>query len=221
MAGGIETIGADPRLIAEIIASRLDRHDDFFERRIAGPLADSIDRALNLACAPFDRRQTIGDAQSQIVVAMSAEDRLADIGHVFSQVLEDVPILSRDRVSHRIRNIDRRRAGLNGPLDNLAEEIELRSRRVFRRKFDVRTVIHRSFHHFDRLTDDLFLRHFQLVLPVNGTCREEHVDSRFFGPFQCRPGAIDVLFETPRQCTYHRPISKLAGDFAHGLKVPG
>ena len=70
MAGGIKAIGANRRLKAEIIASRLERHHDFFQGRVAGPLSQTVNRALDLACTAFDCRQAIGHAQSQIVVAM-------------------------------------------------------------------------------------------------------------------------------------------------------
>jgi hypothetical protein len=41
--------GIDPRFDREDIRTRAHRHDDFFERGIAGPLAQAVDRALDLA----------------------------------------------------------------------------------------------------------------------------------------------------------------------------
>ena len=52
------------------------RHDDLFERRVAGALADAVDRALDLPRAGADRRQRVGDREAEVVVAVRAEDRV-------------------------------------------------------------------------------------------------------------------------------------------------
>ena len=41
----------------EDIRTRPDSHDDFFERRIAGPLAEAVDSALDLTSPRQHRRQ--------------------------------------------------------------------------------------------------------------------------------------------------------------------
>src|ERR1700677_1030887 len=124
MAGGIQAIGLNARLIAEIIATRFDRHDDLFECRVAGPLADAVDRALNLASASFDGRQTVGDAQSQIVVTMRTEDCPPDVRHVRRQMLQGGAILKPPGVTDRNRDFGWRKPWFNRPFDDLAQEIE-------------------------------------------------------------------------------------------------
>jgi hypothetical protein len=52
-----------------IVLPHAHRHDDLFERGVAGPLADAVDRAFDLARAVFDRGQAVGDRQAQVVVA--------------------------------------------------------------------------------------------------------------------------------------------------------
>lgn len=111
------------------------------------------------------------------------------------QILKDVAILLRDGVADGVRNIDCRRAGRNGPFDNLAQKIELRAGRVFRREFDIRTIVDGPFDHLDRLANDLLLGHLELVLPVDGAGRQKDVDPRLLGSFECLPGAVDVFFQ--------------------------
>ena len=57
----------------------LERHDDLFERGIAGALADAVDGALDLARSVLDAGERVGDGQAEIVVAVNAEDGLVDI----------------------------------------------------------------------------------------------------------------------------------------------
>ena len=45
--------------------------------RIASAFADAIDGAFHLACAVVNGRQRIGHRQTQIVMAMDTDDRLA------------------------------------------------------------------------------------------------------------------------------------------------
>ena len=59
-------------------APGLDGHDDFLQRRVASPLANAVDRAFHLPGAVADGRQRIGDGQSQVVMAMDADDGLPD-----------------------------------------------------------------------------------------------------------------------------------------------
>ena len=218
---GYSAFVCDRRLAAEVIAPRLQRHHDFLERRVAGPLAEAVDRALDLPGPSFDRGQAVGDAQPQIVVTVGTQHGLADVGHVFPQILEDVPILRGDRVADRVGNIDRRRAGVDRLLDDLAEKVELGPRRVFGREFDVRAVVDGPLDHLDGLPDDLVLGHLEFELAMDGARRQKDVDPRPIGILERLPGAVDVLFQAASQAADHRAIAELPGNLAHGLKVTG
>ena len=52
----------------------LDRHHDLFERGVAGALADAVDGAFDLAGAGLHGGERVGDGQTQIVMAMDADD---------------------------------------------------------------------------------------------------------------------------------------------------
>jgi hypothetical protein len=53
----------DARVDTEIRRAHLQRHHDFFQRRIAGAFADAVDRALHLARAGADRGEAVGTAR--------------------------------------------------------------------------------------------------------------------------------------------------------------
>ena len=72
-----------------IIAARAQRHDDFFQRAVARPLAQSVDRAFDLARPGLDGRQAVGHRHAQVVVAMDADDRPVDVRHAVSQRADD------------------------------------------------------------------------------------------------------------------------------------
>ena len=58
---------------AEVVAARAQRHDDLFERGVAGPLADAVDGALDLRGAGAHRGQRVGRRQTEVVVAVHAD----------------------------------------------------------------------------------------------------------------------------------------------------
>src|SRR5271166_5420112 len=150
--------------------SRLDRHDDLFERGVAGTLADAVDRALDLPRAGLDTRQTIRHRHAQIIMTVRADDRLADVPYSLLERANDAGVLRGRGVANRVGNVDRRRAGLDGRLDHLTQEVQLGPRCVFRRKLDVRAIALGPFHAIYGSLDDLLGGHPQLVLAVDGRC---------------------------------------------------
>ncbi len=77
---GTRRAAVDPRVGVVEIVARAQGHHDFFERAVAGPLADAVDRAFDLPGAVFDARQAVGHGQAQIVVAMHADHRPSIFG---------------------------------------------------------------------------------------------------------------------------------------------
>src|SRR4029079_7540252 len=57
LAGRIDLLGVDARRVRHPIRADLHRHDDLFERRVAGALADAVGRALDLTCAALHGRK--------------------------------------------------------------------------------------------------------------------------------------------------------------------
>ena len=100
-AGVVNLRGIDTGGQVEEIAAGLDSHDDFFQRGIAGPLADAVDGAFHLPGAVFDGFQAVGHSQAQVVVAVDADHGLSDIGHVFEDALDQGPRILRAWHSRR------------------------------------------------------------------------------------------------------------------------
>ncbi len=153
------------------------RHHHFFERAVAGALADAVDGALDLARARDHGRQAVGDRHAQIVVAVHRQPHLVDARHVLAQVAEQLAEFVRHRVADRVRNVDGGGAGLDGRRDHAREEIEFGARGVFGRELHVVAELARDLHAFDGAAHDLVLRHVELVLAVDRAGGEEHVQA--------------------------------------------
>ena len=135
--GRIEARGVDARVEIEERIARLQRHDDFFERAVAGAFADAVDGAFDLARAGDHGRETVGHRHAQVVVAVHRQADLVDAAHVLAQVAEQLGEFIGHRVADRVRDVHRGRAGFDDGLDDLRKEIELGARGVFGRELDV------------------------------------------------------------------------------------
>src|SRR5262249_22753951 len=136
-AGGVELAGVDPRAHAEVVAAGADGHHDLFQRRVAGPLADAVDGALDLPRPLGDGRQAVGHGHAQVVVAVDAEDHLVDAADVLLQVGDGRGVLAGDGVADRVGDVDGGGAGLDGLLDHLGQEVQLGASGVLGRELDV------------------------------------------------------------------------------------
>ena len=134
---GIQARGVDARVEIEERIARLQRHDDFFERAVAGALADAVDGALDLPRAGDHGGEAVGHRHAEIVVAVHREADLVDAAHVLAQVAEQLGEFIRHGVADRVRNVHRGGAGLDDGFDHLREEIELGARGVFGRELHV------------------------------------------------------------------------------------
>lgn len=94
LRGGDDAWGVDVGIDVVERTAHLQCHGDFFQRAVAGALADTVDGALDLPCAAFDRRQRVGHRQAQIVVAVRAEDHGIGTFHAGDQAREHAADLS-------------------------------------------------------------------------------------------------------------------------------
>ena len=81
LAGGEELLRLDAGGHRHQVRSDLRDHDDFFERGVAGALADAVDRALDLPHARANRRQRVRDREPEVIVTMRAEHRAIGVRH--------------------------------------------------------------------------------------------------------------------------------------------
>ncbi len=203
-----------------IIVARAQGHDDFLQRRVAGALADAVDGAFDLPRAVFDGRQRIGDGQAQIVMAMGRQNDvlLADDRQLRQQVREDLAVARGRGVADGVGQIDRRCPGLDGGLDDLLQELQLRPARILRRELHIVRVFAGLLDRFDAQLDDLLASLFQLVLAMNFGGGAENVDARCAACLDGFAGPLDVLGRAAGQAA-DDAVSDLGGDGVDRFKV--
>ena len=89
-AGPVDLSGVGVDRNPEMVLPGIQSHDDFFQRGVAGPLADSVDAALHLAGAELDCDKAVGHGQTQVVVAMDADHHVFDSLNVGLNVLQEL-----------------------------------------------------------------------------------------------------------------------------------
>ena len=210
----------DPGPQAEARLARVQQHHDLLQRRVAGALADPVDRALDLPAARFQPRQRVGDGQAEVVVAVHRERGRAQIGHQPVELREHRVVLARHRVADRVGHIDRRGALVERDLDHLGHVLDVRARAVLRRELDVVGVLARLRDRRADLPLDVLARGLQLVLDVHVAGGEEGVNPRPLGVPDRLPGGLDVLLGRARQTADHGAFD-LSRDRLHRLEVAG
>ena len=81
-AGADDLGGVDVRVQPVDLRPGVQRHHHLFQRGVAGPLADAVDRHLDLPRAVLDRGQRVGRRQPQVVVAVRRDDHVLRARHV-------------------------------------------------------------------------------------------------------------------------------------------
>lgn len=200
LAGRIEPRRADAGLERPDIAPRLEGHDDLFHRRVPGALANAIEGAFHLPRPRRYAREAIGRRQSQVVVAVNADDGVRALQHLHHR-LDHVTEFVGHGVSDCVRYVHGPRTRIDGGPRDLAQEIQLGAAAVLRAE---RHVVHegsRQAHGLHGLVEDLRFRHAELVLAMDGTGGDEGVDPRPFGRFHRAGGAFDIkLHCCPVRC---------------------
>ena len=107
----------------------VQRHHDLFERGVAGPLADAVDRHLDLPRAVLDRGQRVRRRQPQVVVAVRRDDDVVRARHVLAGCRDQPAELRRRGVADGVRDVQRRRAGLDRDREHLVAGTRGRSGR--------------------------------------------------------------------------------------------
>ena len=209
-----------PRVgVIEVVAGA-QGHDDLFERAVARPLAQAVDRALDLSRPGLDGGQAVGHGHPQVVVAVDADHGPVDVRHALAERLDHAVHVAGRGVADGVGDVHRRRPGGDRRLDHLAEEIGLGAGGVLGRELDVGAIARRPPHPGHRVPNDLLLVHLQLVLAMDRAGGQEDVDSRPLGVAHGFPGAVDVLIAAAGQAADHRPANA-TGRSPHRLEVAG
>ena len=208
----------DARRAREHILARAHGHDDFLERRIAGALAEAIDRAFDLPRAVHHRRQRVRDGETEIVVAMDGPHGAIGIRNPLAQRFDQRAELPRHRVADGVGNVDRRRTRGDRRLQQPAQEVGLGAPRILRRELDVVRVFARPADCLDRLLEHLVGRHPQLHLHVDRRARDERVDAHRLRGSQRVTGATDVVLVRTGERA-HGAVADGLGNVVHRFEI--
>ena len=149
---------------------------------------------------------------------MRRDNRLVDVRHPVEQHFDERGELFGYRISHRVGNIDRRRAGPDRTFDDPAQKIVLGARAVFGRPLDIGAQVTRMGNAVDDCLMHLFRLHLQLDPHMQRTGRQKSMDPRLGRALQGFPGAVDILDRGARQ-TGDRAGFDDGGDFANGFEI--
>ena len=198
--------------------ARRQQHHDLLQRRVAGALADPVDRALDLARAGLHAGERVRDRQPEVVVAVHRQHDVAQPRHQLVQAAEERGVLLRRRVADGVGDVDRRRALVERDLHHLGGELDVGARRVHRRELDVGDERARVRDRRARLALDVLARGLELVLDVDVRRRDERVDPRSLRVAHRLGGALDVGRMSARKAGDHGAVH-LARDRPHRLEV--
>ena len=202
--------------LGELLLAGTDGHDDLLHGRVARPLTDPVDGALDLACARGDGGQRVGDGEAEVVVAVGADDVLTR--HPLADRPNAIGPLDRHGEADRVGDVEGAGAVVDGSLEHVAHEVEVGAGGVLRRKLDVFGVLTGPGHGRDRLVQHLRGAHAQLVLHVGGAGGDEDVDAPLLGRLDGLPAAVDVLVGGAGQAADDRATHRRS-DGMHGVEV--
>ncbi len=213
----------------EIVSARADGHDDFFERRVAGALADAVDGGFHLACAILNACECVGDGESKIVVGMDTDRRAANVRDFGPDAVDERAVLFGDSVAGGVGNINHRGAGVDDGFEHFVEERGIGAAGVLGVELD---VVDEGLRELDRVDG-----HFQdgralfgegaavalvakLAHHVNVGCTDAGVNARALRFREGFATSGDVVGDGARETADGRPVDLLR-DLADGLEVVG
>ena len=205
---------------ADVGGARVQQHHDLLERRVAGALADPVDRALDLARARLQAGERVRDGEAEVVVAVDRQHDVAQPGHELVEPAEERRVLLRHRVADGVGDVDRGRALVERDLDDLGGVLDVRAGGVHGRELDVVDQRAGVGDGGAGLALDVLARGGELVLDVDVRRRDERVDPRSLGVAYGSVGGIDVPDMNAREPGDDGSLD-LAGDRLDGLEVAG
>src|SRR4029079_13760459 len=166
--------------------------------RVAGALAEAVDRDLHLARAGLDGGEGVRGREAQVVVAVDADRRR--VADEVDDPPDERPELARDRVADGVRDVDGRRPGVDDRLVNLEQVVDVRAGRVLGRELDLGVrpqMLAAVTDPADRLGQRLVAREAKLVLEVDVARGDEHVEVRPLGHGDRLAGPLRVAVSAP------------------------
>ncbi len=82
-----------PAVEGDRVRPHASRHDDLFQRRIAGTFTDAVDGAFDLSGSRFDRGERVGHREPEVVMAVCAEYDAVGVGNPLAHGAEHGSVL--------------------------------------------------------------------------------------------------------------------------------
>ena len=185
-AGGVELVQLDAGLDAIAVRAHIESSRNLFQRRVARALANAVDGALHLPRAVLDSGQRIGYRQTQIVVAVRAQNDplLVDGRNALAHLGKHVAVLLGGGVAHRVRHINGGGAGFHGNAHHFDKEFAVRACGVLGRELHVLTQCACQPHRLTAQIQSLLAANLQLVFQMQVARSEEDVDAGAVGKLQ-------------------------------------
>ena len=195
-------------------------HNNLFKRSVAGALAETVYRTFDLRCAAENACKGVGNAETEVVVAVNGEIYHICVFNVRYEIFDKRAHFRGGRVANRIGNVDSRRAGADSRVYYLSEKCGLASRCVLCGKFYVRAVVFRICNELFCFFKHLLLCHTELVLHVEGGGCDENVDSGVHVAANCCVSGIYIFYVESRKRS-NRAIMNSFGNAFYGLEISG
>src|SRR5580658_10400810 len=217
-AGGEQVLEIDIRGYAEAFLAYGQRYDYFFQRSVAGPLADSVDGAFDLADAGAHRGQGVSNRHTEVVVTVSAQRDSLRIAEVFADAGEHRAVFFGHGIANRVGEIQRGGSRVDRYAANLAQEVDVRAAGVFGGEFHFADVLAAKANHRADRFQTLLARHVELDLEVQVGGGEENVQAGGRGGLQSFNRCADIVLLCAGECGDGNG-AYLAGDHADGFEV--
>jgi len=200
---------------------RMQRHHDLLERGVAGTFADAVDSAFHLARAGANAGQRVGYRHAEVVVAVRRDHDAVGPRHGGPDAGDHRAVFVGRRVTHGVRNVERRRLGLDRDREHLVQEDRIRSSRILRRELDVLAAGAGVGDRLGHCVDHLLARHAQLVHEVDVRRRENDVNAPARRRLDRGRAAVDVVAFRARQSANDGTVrdADLFRDGGHGVPI--
>jgi len=201
----------------------LQRHHHFFERGVAGALANAVDRAFDLPRACPHAGQRVRNRHAQIVVTVGRDNHILGARHIPADAIDHLVVFFGRAIANCIGDVQRGRAALDRDFQHLVEKLRVGARGIHWREFDVIAQAAGVCHHLANQLQRLAAALAELVLQVDIRGRHKGVNTLLDRRLDGRPAFVDVILMGARQAADHRPIAgaDLLCDRVHRLPIAG
>ena len=143
-----------------------------------------------------------------------------DVGNMFHEVADLIPVFIGQRISGGVGDIDHRGSGCNHCFDHPGQVLVVGPAGVLGVKFNILHERFCVFYRFHTPLNDLLRIAVQLVVNVVIGCSDPRMDPRPFGVLQRIRGHLDILLHCPGEPADDR-LRDCFTDLHHGIEIAG